>query len=298
MKKLILLLIMILLAAAWSAYASEELDNVIAAEEGSAYFDPTYGAKLISGAQTSDNGEYEVKLTKEEQDSIRSLLAAETGASDGSTTLALADLRSAIGEANLTATDAVTTISFADYLSYLMLMHGRGFLTQNEINQRITTIQNQMPQLYNPQTYTTLVNQQSQTIQNQIGPAPVAMTLGQFAALPQNAGLPPELISSGYNNGYLPGFQQYVAAPYWTQFDTRMDQSFVGNWTTPLTQDVINSNYQTFSTNWWNNYNGQVAQIPQPPIESQASYDARNAQIQEQNTLDSKEAQSRTCLRY
>ena len=278
MRKLILLLIAIILGACSGTFAGNDLETVANFEEGSSFYDLTYGAKLINSAQDPNRVKYDPRYTKQELDTAVNTLADTDSMLQSSTSLA--SLESAVGEATLGTETAIPALNFADYLTYLMLQHQLGYLTQAELNQRIIQIQNQMPQLYNQQQYTSIANQRFQQVITQLGPLQPPLTLAQFIAnSPPIQGLSPEQQIAAYNNGYLPGYQQYVAAPYTTNVNNLMNQTLTGNWTTTsLTQAQINANYPSYTNSWWAQYNGQVAQLPQPPIIDQAAYDAQNAQ--------------------
>lgn len=101
MKRLIFLLIMIVLGSSWIAIAGEDLDNLVNAEEGSTYFDLTYGAKLIGAAQQDpERGKHNPEYTKEELEKTRQMIMNEASA-NADTNIALAALGSSVGQAQL-----------------------------------------------------------------------------------------------------------------------------------------------------------------------------------------------------
>lgn len=111
MKRLVLLVIIMVLGISRAAIAGEDLDYLVNAEEGSSYYDLTYGAKLI-GASQNTRERYEPQYTKEEL-ANRLTMTADT---DTGSATSLAALRAAVGEGTLgtsaiTAT-AIETISY------------------------------------------------------------------------------------------------------------------------------------------------------------------------------------------
>ena len=101
MKRLVLLVIIMVLGISRAAIAGEDLDNLVNAEEGSTYFDLTYGAKLIGAAQQDpERGKHNPEYTKEELEKTRQMIMNEASA-NSDTNIALAALGSSVGQAQL-----------------------------------------------------------------------------------------------------------------------------------------------------------------------------------------------------
>jgi len=102
MKKLVFLVIMILLGSSWVAIAGEDLETVANFEEGSSFYDMTYGAKIIAGAQGTNNintvEKYKPGYTEQE---LKNIELAAADISGGSVTTGLAGMQRAVGEAML-----------------------------------------------------------------------------------------------------------------------------------------------------------------------------------------------------
>ena len=126
MKKLIFLSTMILLAILGYAFAGEDLETVANFEEGSSFYDLTYGAKIIAGAQGTQNiyaeGKYKPGYTEQELKNIE-LAAVDTAG--GSVTASMGGMQRAFGEAmlgsgiNSVPTEAITALPSMPWEFYI-----------------------------------------------------------------------------------------------------------------------------------------------------------------------------------
>jgi len=246
-KKLIFLFTMIVLATSGYVLAGNDLETVANFEEGSSYYDMNYGAKIIAGAQGTQNiyaeGKYKPGYTEQELKNIE-LAAVDTAG--GSVTASMGGMQRAFGEAmlgsgiNSVPTEAITALPSLPWEYYVSTHYPQ--LTPEMYAQRVANVPNVMIAA-NPMYRQT--------------------SLDQFNTVVMNAQA--EAMNRGYNIGDFVNYRllcQYAPTQYW---------SWPGMPTTPYS-GVITDTYSSYLSGWQNVHDSFVAQIPQPTLLDQMPY--------------------------